>query len=193
MTKEFFGAAAVAVGIVAYVLYVTKIVRGGTRPHAFSWLVWTAILGTAFGVQVAEGAGPGAWATGFGVVACLTIFFFTLSKGVRDFSAFDWASLVLAATAFALWRIADEPIAAAIFVTVADSLGYLPTIKKAFRWPAEENLGAFSIWTLGNLLTILALNRYSLATWLYPASGVAMNIVLISIIIYRRSRVSSGR
>lgn len=187
MTKELFGGLAVVCGLIAYIPYVRSILRGKTKPHAFSWFVWSLILVTAFGVQFSAGAGPGAWYPASGMLMCVAIFLYALIKGDRAYSVIDWLALVGAITAFVLWQVTKDPTLAAIFVTAADAISYIPTLRKTYLHPEQESLRAFSIWWVGAILSILALQTYSLATWLYPLSAVIMNPIVIALALRRRS------
>ncbi|MBI4090159.1 MAG: hypothetical protein HY421_02035 [Candidatus Kerfeldbacteria bacterium] len=185
--KTIFGALAVIGGLVGYIPYIQSIARGQTRPHAFSWFVWTLILATAFGVQVSEGAGPGAWLTGIGSIACAAIFMIALVRGSRAYALTDWVALAMALSAFMLWRTANDPTLAAVFVTAADATSYVPTLRKTYFHPQQENIRAYIIWGLAAAVSIAALRSYSIATWLYPSSAVVMNPILITLAMRRRT------
>ncbi len=79
--KIFLGYLAVIIGIVSYVPYITNIFRGKTKPHAFSWLVWSVLTGIAFAAQVVEHGGAGSWITGSTALTCVVIFILALFKG----------------------------------------------------------------------------------------------------------------
>lgn len=71
--KTLFGIFAVFIAVFAYIPYFRDIYLGKTKPHMYSWIVWGILTFSAFGIQVADNAGPGAWTTGFTAVLCLAI------------------------------------------------------------------------------------------------------------------------
>ena len=55
------GVIAASFGIAGYVIYIRSILRGFTRPHIFTWLIYVIVDGTIFAAQLAGGGGPGAF------------------------------------------------------------------------------------------------------------------------------------
>jgi hypothetical protein len=53
--KEIFGAASLILAVVSYVPYVRSIFVANTKPHAFTWLVWGAVMAIAFWLKCPTG------------------------------------------------------------------------------------------------------------------------------------------
>lgn len=193
MEKELFGAAATGIAIIGYLLYMRSVFQGKSRPHAFSWFLWGVISVITFAVQFAEGAGAGSWVTAAGGIGCLSVFALALSKGTRRFSRFDWICLTLALMGVGLWVSTDVPLTAAVMVTIADAIAYVPTYAKGFRLPFEEHLAPFVIGAIIPLLAIPAIERYVLANWLSPVSLVITNAAFVAMILLRRRLVVVSR
>ena len=62
--KEAFGLVAFAAAAVGTIPYIYSIIKGKTRPHFFTWLVWAILTVMIFIIQLTQGAGPGAWHMG---------------------------------------------------------------------------------------------------------------------------------
>jgi hypothetical protein len=189
--KTVLGAAGSVMTLVGYAPYVGNTLTGRTRPHVFSWLVWSSVTAIAFAGQLVEKAGPGSWVTGVSTLVCVVIFGAALRQGEKDIALVDWMSLGGAAVALALWAVTERPLAAVVLVTLVDALGFLPTFRKSFFRPFEETALTYSISVLRWLLAILALQNLSVVTWLYPASLVVMNAVFVALLLVRRRQLCS--
>lgn len=173
--KIFLAYLAVAVVALSYLPYFKDIFLNKTKPHVFSWLVWTVEMSLAFAIQISQHAGSGSLVTGFSALVCLIIFTISIFKGHKQFSAFDWISLILALSALILWLFAKNPVAAILLVAAADTLGFFPSFRKVYSKPQEETAAIYGLNFIGFGLTILALESYSLTTWFYPLVLSAVN------------------
>jgi len=81
--KIIFGSIAVGLSFIQYFPYIRDILRGTTKPHAFSWFVWGLPALIVFAAQALKGGGAGAWATGVTALLCTLIFVMSLSRGKR--------------------------------------------------------------------------------------------------------------
>ena len=187
--KVILGSIAIIIGFIAYFPYFRNIFAGKTKPHAFSWFVWGVLTSIAFAAQVVENAGAGAWATGFTALACFTISVLALFKGDKHFPLFDWFSLIAAFVAMALWWATKDPTASVILVTITDAFAYLPTFRKGFYKPHEETVITFALNSIKFLIAMFALETFSLATWLYPASLVLTNGLFVTLLLVRRKQM----
>ncbi len=187
--KALLGYLAVVIGIISYIPYFKDIFAGSTKPHAFSWLVWSVLTSIAFAVQIVEGGGTGAWVTGSTAIICFAVFLLALMKGQRQFSTFDWSALVLACIALLLWRLTHNPLSALILIIVTDALGFLPTFKKGFHHPHEETVSTFAFACLKFAIALFALESFTIGSWLYPASTIVMNGSFVIMVLMRRKQV----
>lgn len=186
MDKELIGFIATIIAIYAYWPYLLGILKGRTKPHIFSWILWGFLMGVACAAQISEGAGPGAWVTGYFSVSSLAIALLAIRKGERHIMRSDWATFVLALAAIPLWLATDDPLGAVILVSGIDILAFVPTIRKSWRKPDEEVAQTYVLCVASLGLSILALESANLVTVLYPAVLVIMNGLLSLIILVRR-------
>jgi len=189
--QSLLGAAATIIGIVGYIPYFWNIFLGKTKPHAFSWLVWTVLTGIAFAAQLSENAGAGAWVTGATVIACFLIFVLALIKGQKTFPSFNWVSLVVAGISLLLWRLTNDPTLSIIMIAIVDAVGYLPTFRKGYRRPNDETATTFALSSLKFIPALFALETHSIATWFYPASLVLMNGAFVVMLLIRRQQIKN--
>lgn len=167
-----FGAAGVALDIVAYFPYVTDVIRRRTKPHLFTWLVWGLIGGVVCVAQIISGAGAGAIVTGVVAVTCFSIAIMAIFWGEKDITILDWLCFIGALFGIVLWTFTDDALYAVVIVTVVDLLGFIPTLRKAWRKPREETASSYAISALRDLCGLLAIRAFVLTNWLYPASSL---------------------
>ena len=185
--KETLSVVAISLTLAAFFPYIRSIVKGATRPHVFSWVIWGSTTFVVFLAQLDDGGGAGAWP--IGVSGVITIFIALLAYVKRadiTITGTDWLFLLLSASSLPLWYFTSDPLWAVVILTTVDVLGFGPTIRKAYAFPHSESLLFFSLFTARNIIVILALENYSVTTVLFPAATAAACVLLIAMVTYRR-------
>lgn len=194
MTKELFSAIAMALTFVAFYPYIRAVLKQKTKPHVFSWFIWAAVTFTVATAQLAGGAGAGAWPIAVSGLISGGVALLALSKSAdTSIVRMDWVFLGLAFTALPLWWLTDDPLAAVLILTSVDLLGFGPSIRKAWALPHEENALFFTLGALRNGFVILALERYSWTTALFPAAVGLACLAFVTLILARRSALPPAR
>ena len=190
--KTIIGVAAVALTFIGYIPYFRDIFNGKTTPHLFSWFIWILTSAIIYALQVASGAGPGAWVTLSLVIIMTSVFVASLKKGDRDIKKIDIVFLIVALLALPLWLIVKQPILSIIILTTIDLIGFLPTIRKSWNRPRSETLSFYLITTFRHSISVLALRNYNIVTALYPVAWVAANAIFSVILIIRRRKITQN-
>ena len=177
----------ILIALASYSLYFKDIFLNRTKPHAFSWFIWSVLFGIAFLAQLSGNGGPGAWITGFTAVICFIISVVASFKTQEKFKMLDWVCLALALAALILWRYCGNPSLAVLLVTIAYVIGFLPTFRKAYYKPQQETAATFGLNAIKFTIAIFALSSFSVVTWLYPAVLVFVNILFVGMLIERRN------
>ncbi len=188
--KIVFGILAGIVGGIGYIPYIRSMLSGTTKPHAFSWLIWSVIAAITFAAQITGGAGPGAWLSGFYTFTCLFVFLFALRKGERNIVFLDWLSLFGAALSLLFWYLTNSPLLTVFIITLIDCIGYVPTLRKSYIAPQEENPSLYFLSGLSYLIALFAMNTYSLITILNPSVLVIANLAFTFFLVWRRKVVA---
>ncbi|MEZ5541955.1 MAG: hypothetical protein R3F42_07920 [Pseudomonadota bacterium] len=185
-------AVAIALTLIAFFPYIRSILAGTTRPHVFSWLIWGITTCLVFLAQLAGGGGIGVWPIGVSGIVTLQIALLAwIRRADVTITVADRLFFGAALAALPLWYLTADPLWAVAVLTLVDVLGFGPTVRKAYVQPGSESLTFFALFALRNGLVILALERYSLTTVLYPAViGVAC-LLLIALTAWRR--MAGGR
>ncbi len=184
--RDFLGLAATIVAFVSFIPYFRDIFARRTNPHAFTWLIWGVLTVIAFLGQLSDHAGPGAWVTGFTALVCLAIAGIAATSGQRTIARIDWIALAGAAIALAIWFLTRGPLLSVILITVIDNIGFIPTLRKSYTHPYEETISTFGLGGLKWVLGLLALERVSVITVLFPLAIVVQSWLFVVMLIIRR-------
>ena len=186
--KSLFSVLAVVLTLVAYIPYLRSILKGQTKPHMYSWLVWFVDSLIIFILQLTNNAGPGAYVTLAAAVMCFIVLILSFSKGTKDIKKVDGIFLITAFIALGLWWFAKQPLLSAILITGVDLFGFAPTVRKAWRAPNSETATFYFINSIRFVLAILALSQYSIINMIYPATWLVANGLFgISLVLRRKS------
>jgi hypothetical protein len=188
--KDIYGVIAVGLGISAYVIYIHSTVEDKIKPHAFSWLLWTLTTAVVFAAQLTHGAEAGYWSTAFTCSVCLIIGIISLFKYDKAYTLSDVLFIGLALLALIPWYFTSDPTVSVTIIASIDVLGYGPTLRKSYYYPNEEKAISFGLNSVKHLFSLLALGSYVLSNWIYPASQIFMNGLVVVIIAIRKKKIS---
>jgi hypothetical protein len=187
MHKDLLAAAAIILSVGMYAPYIRSIHAGQTKPHAISWIIWTASTWVVFAAQWVDGAGVGAWPTA--VIGLATAYVALLALRQRSDAATtkrDWVFLALAVIALPCWLATSNPLLAVVLLTGVELLGFAPTFAAAFSNPHQERTGFYLLGALRSALAIAALEHYSWTTVLFPGAKTGVAVMLVLMIGVRR-------
>lgn len=184
--KIILGLGAIVVAFFNYLPYLIGVMRHRIYPHAFSWIIFTIITATISIAQFSAGAGSGAWATGATSLTTFLIACWSLKNGGYRVTKVDQVSILGALLAIPAWIITANPFAAVIILTTVETLGFLPTYRKAWHQPHDESIFAFTLTILKYCLALGAMQSYTLTTILFPAALIVLSAVLICEVTIRR-------
>lgn len=172
---------------VGYFPYVRAIVRGESKPHVFSWIVWGMTTFIVFFAQLQGGGGKGAWPIGVsGAIAIAVAILAWWRRGDSSITRADWTFFLMALGSLPLWYFTADPVWSVVVLTAADVLGFGPTLRKAHERPYEENLTFWWMFTVRNSVSIAALEHFSVTTLLFPAVTGVTCLLLVLLVAYRR-------
>jgi len=166
--------------------YLRDIFRGKTKPHAYTWLVWTITQGTAVAGLIKGKGGWGTLALIIGTAFCFLIFLLSLKYGTRNITKSDTIVLIAALSAIVVWWQLESPLLAVFMVSAIDVLGSIPSFRKTFEEPWTETAVSWVFFSLANVLTIFALSEYNLLTLTYLVAITSANLILLAICLIRR-------
>jgi hypothetical protein len=178
-------------GIADTIPYVRDTVRGTTRPHRGTWLIWGVLAIVVFLSQRADGASWSLIMAGSQAVLTSLVFLLAIRRGEGGMSASDAALIAMAGVGVIGWIVADEPLVAIAGVIVADLIATVMMTPKTYRDPASETLATFAFASLGGALGAGAVGAPDLSLLAYPIYYCLVNAA-IALLIYSRREVLRG-
>ncbi|MGZ6645576.1 MAG: hypothetical protein ACXVFT_27530 [Solirubrobacteraceae bacterium] len=172
--------------------YIRDIVRGTTRPHRGTWLVWAVLAIVVYGSQRADGASWSLLMSGAQATLTGLIFILAIRRGEGGLSATDVLLTAMAAAGVAGWLLCDEPTVATAAVVVADLLAAAMMMPKTYRDPTSETLASFALASVGGALAAGAAASNEPALLLYPLYFCAVNGAIALLIHHRRAVLAAA-
>jgi hypothetical protein len=185
--KDMFGLLSLLLAVVSYVPYVRSIFVANTKPHAFTWLVWGTVMAIAFLAQLSDKAGAGGWATGLSAAFCLGIGIIALFRGEKQITRGDWIAFLTTFFAIPLWVATSDPLWSVLLVTGIDAAAYYPTFRKSYTKPDEELAFKYVLTVIRYLLSLLALEHWTVVTSVYQLVSIFMEIGVVIMLLWRRA------
>ena len=185
------GVLAGVVGVADTIPYVRDTVRGATRPHRGTWLIWGVLAIVVCLSQRADGA---SWSLVMAAAqAALTTLTFLLAirLGEGGVSRIDMFLIAIAGAGVVGWIVAGEPLVATACVIGADVIGAAMMVPKVRRDPDSETLVTFAGASAGGALAAGAVGAVDLSLLAYPVYYCLINGALALLIHHRRAVLSS--
>ena len=184
--KPLLSFLAIILLFVGYIPYIKDTIRGVTRPHIFSYLLWSLTTFIIFALQLENGAGAGAWVTF--AIGCLMflVLFLSLKNGRKDITKSDYVFLGIAILTIPIWLIAKLPVLSITLLVLVDLIAFIPGMRKTWVDPYSETLSLYILNSLRYLLATLALVQFNYVTALSPVTSLIANLLFVAIILSRK-------
>ncbi len=184
--KTVCGIIASLIGTGCFIPYIKDIFKKKTKPHIYTWLIWTILQVTGVVAMLKNGAGIGVLALGTGSVLCAYTCILSIKYGTKNITKFDSLCLIGALASIVVYILMKDPLLAIILISAIDFVGFLPTLRKAYIEPYSETITMFAFFSLSGVFTMLALHSYSVVTTLYPLTLIGINIIATVVLWVRR-------
>ncbi|WP_407566045.1 hypothetical protein [Streptomyces sp. 184] len=178
-------------GVAGSVRYAFAVVRGTARPNLVTWSLWAAVPLIAFSAQLDSGVGLPAVQTlvaGAGPLVVVVTGVCT-RRNLARLGVFDLACAAVAVAALGVWLGLGEAALAVLFAVAADAAAALPTVVKAWRDPASENLLFYVLVGTGAAITLLTISSGDPAAWAFAAYVLTVCVSLVALVSVRRRTV----
>jgi hypothetical protein len=183
------GVLAGVIGVADTVPYVRDTLRGSTRPHRGTWLIWGVLAIVVCLSQRADGASWSLILAASQAVLTSVIFVLAICRGQGGASATELVMIAVAGAGVIGWILADEPIVATACVVAADLIGTAMMMPKTYRDPESETLVTFALASLAGALAAGAVGVLDVSLLLYPIYYCVANAA-VALVIHQRRRVA---
>jgi hypothetical protein len=183
----FLGVLAGLLGVADTLPYIRDTLRGFTRPHRGTWLIW-GVLGVV--VCLSQRADGASWSLVMAAVQAVTtvvIFLLAIPRGEGGLTRVDVMMIAIACGGVTGWVLADEPLVATACVVAADAIGVALMVPKTWRDPDSETLATFALASFAAVLAALAVAAPDPALLLYPTYYCLANGLIALLIVRRRA------
>lgn len=187
--KEIISTVAVFLTFAAYVPYYRDILKGKTRPHVYSWSLWSLLTALLVALQIRGGAGPAIWITITAGLMCFGVVILSLKNGKKDITPSDTRVALLSLVAIGFWLIADQPVVSLILAITADASAFVPTIRKSWYKPYTETLSLYAVNTVRFFLALAAVETYTFLSVSWIAFWAIGNGLFSIMLMVRRKQV----
>lgn len=172
---QTMGIIAGIIASLAFVPYIRSILKKDTRPHRTTWFVlaltgWLTLL-TYQEVGAVESL----------IIAIAYAFFstliFTLSLwfGRGGWQKFDLLCLSISILGITVWLYHDSAFLGLVCFLVADFFALLPTLRKTWEKPWQEDTFAWFLSSIGALMNIFAIEQMTIEMVTYPLYMLVIN------------------
>ena len=166
------------VSLLAFVPYVFAIRRGETKPNRSSWFIWTVVGSLLLVSYRTSGANYTIWVPVIYVLGPLFVFLLSIKHGVGGWTKIEQFCLIGTTVSLILWwHFKSSEIALGINLFI-DFFGAIPTIKKAYYRPLEENRLAWFLIFIGNVLNMFAVESIQLWIMVYPSYMFITSLII---------------
>jgi hypothetical protein len=175
--------AGIAAGIVSFglghVWYMVTIVRGGTKPHFFTWFLSAIMAALTLVTYKASGAEETILVPLGDFIAFLIIAGLAWKyRQEEEFSREDWWCLGVALTAILLYLILENPLLSFTFILLAEVVTLIPTAMKTWEKPQDEDWIAWAGTCIGNLINFFAINQILEVEWVYVSVVFVADLII---------------
>lgn len=168
--KDALGALAIATSFIGILPYILSFIKGHNKPHAYSWLAWSGLGFIQFLSMSGAHAGAGAWIHLSSCILYLLIGLAALKWGDRERKPADYVALALCLASGLVVIFLQNYLLALLVTIFATTLAYVPTWRKIWKRPHEEDPSIYWIGVLMYIFSSASVAHPSFTTLVTPIS-----------------------
>lgn len=190
--RNLAAAISTILAIYACIPYAQSIIKGKTKPHRLSWLVFCIMNGIVFTSQFLEGARASVIISGIFFIGSFVNFLLSLKYGVHDSSRWDKTLFALALATITIWFITRSNATAIWLTLLIDVLATSMIVLKIRVQPYSEAPIPWLIATVAFVFTCLTLAGKPLSVlYVRPIYGLLSDVLVVAAIYLFRKKSKS--
>jgi hypothetical protein len=166
--------------------YIRDTLRGSTRPHRGTWLIWMSLSWIVLASNRADGAVWSILPLAAQALQNCAIFILSIRRGEGGVDPLDRVMLVIAGVGVAGWFVFTDPTLATLAVILADVMGVVLMLPKAWRDPASETISTFVLTSVVGVCALAAVGSLEFSLVIYPVYYIVANGIIAAVLIHRR-------
>lgn len=192
--KFILGIIAGVISSIAYIVYIWSILKGESKPSRVTWWIWT-FMGLILAVSYYfSGARNTIWSPIIEFIGPLIIAVMSIKYregGIENKS--DIICFVGGILSIISWIVFNSPIIALITGLFVDIFAIIPTIKKSYLRPEDENIWAWFGTGIADITNLFAAERMSFGILILPAYMVIVDfsVILVLFVSKKRKRLNN--
>jgi hypothetical protein len=180
----------IIVWIYAYFPYIRDVLKGTTKPHMFSWIIFLIMDAIAFLIQIGDNAGPWSWGTLTTGLLWVVVLILAIKHWEKNITKSDCLAFTIALLCIAFYIFLEDPKYSLYLVLSISALALYPTARKSIHKPNEETLSIYVIAGVRSILSIAATINISLLTVGLPAFIICINTLFVAMVLIRRKQLT---
>ncbi len=182
-SHTLIGYIAGVISFLGFAPYIIATIKGKNRPNRATWMIWFLVSIILLVSYQASGGTHTLWVMRTNVLFSGTLALLSWKYGASGWSALDVGCLIGALFGLLLWWFFDSPLPTLYISIGIDIVGAIPTVKKSWKNPFEEDRLTWILFWVANTLNLFAMPSWSVPIASYPVylfliSGV-MTVLLV--------------
>lgn len=177
--------------VIAFIPYIAAILRRETKPSKATWIIWTLL--SVLTALAMYSAGTLNFQMAAIALCDLVVVLLALWYGTSGWTKLDLGCLLGAAIGMAAWIVMSDPKFAIVLAMVVVVIGTIPTVKKTWRHPEQEDRTAYLLMVLSCIVTIAAIPAWTLEDALQPLVYFGVGATILSLIMARPKYVAIAK
>jgi hypothetical protein len=175
------GVLSVALAVYCSIPYILSIIKGKTKPHQFSWIIFTLMNGIVLLSQFLEGARLSVLISAAFLISDFIIVGLSFKYGVRDTSVYDRLLFSFCLFTIVIWILTKSNSAAIWLTVLIDIVATTMLMLKVKKLPESE---ALQPWILGALAysfsCVTLLNKPFGILFVRPIYGLLSDLAIVA-------------
>ena len=186
--SNIIGIVAAVIALFAYIPYVQGTLSGKTKPNRASWIIWSIVGIIIAASYISAGATSTIWIPLINAFCLTFVALLSFRYGEGGWTALDKICLATSGISLVFWFLSGSPLIALGINIFIDAIGALPTIKKTYYRPEEENKAAWAIFFVAYTVNLLAIEEWNFEIAGYPIYLFILVAIVMALFIRPRHK-----